>query len=118
MAAKGSRENLIGKNPDAKLVESLSNEKQVTDKTPPTRSCSTPMRTTAEAENSILFYHGIAESEGAGGIAHLRGMAHGVGLPLKDPILSDVARPPGGVAESAGNVEEVISGWLRQSLPL
>src|SRR5579862_1802597 len=32
----GSRNNLLGKDPDPKLVESLCNEKQVTDKTPPT----------------------------------------------------------------------------------
>jgi acetyl esterase/lipase len=31
----GSRDNLLGKNPDAKLVELFSNEKQVTSKTPP-----------------------------------------------------------------------------------
>jgi acetyl esterase/lipase len=31
----GSRNNLLGKNPDAKLVELFSNEKQVTAKTPP-----------------------------------------------------------------------------------
>lgn len=31
----GSRNNLLGKNPDAKLVELFSNEKQVTPKTPP-----------------------------------------------------------------------------------
>ena len=32
----GSRNNLLGKNPDPALVELLSNEKQVTPKTPPT----------------------------------------------------------------------------------
>jgi acetyl esterase/lipase len=32
----GSRNNLLGKNPDARLVELFSNEKQVTPKTPPT----------------------------------------------------------------------------------
>src|SRR5215831_11844874 len=32
----GSKTNLLGKEPDEKLVENLSNEKQVTDKTPPT----------------------------------------------------------------------------------
>jgi acetyl esterase/lipase len=31
----GSRNNLLGKNPDAKLVELFSNEKQITPKTPP-----------------------------------------------------------------------------------
>jgi len=32
----GSRTNLLGKNPDAKMIELFSNEKQVTAKTPPT----------------------------------------------------------------------------------
>jgi len=51
----GSRRNLLGENPDLKLVESLSNEKQVTRHTPPTFIFHTFEDATVPLENSLDF---------------------------------------------------------------
>ncbi len=52
----GSRTNLIGPKPDPKLVEELSNEKQVTKNTPPTFIFHTSEDTVVLPENPIRFY--------------------------------------------------------------
>lgn len=52
----GSRNNLLGKNPDPKLVESLCNDKQVTKETPPTFLVHTSEDSGVRPENSVLFY--------------------------------------------------------------
>lgn len=53
---KGSRRNLLGENPDAKLVRNLSNEKQVTSETPPTFLVHANDDKAVPPENSIYFY--------------------------------------------------------------
>jgi acetyl esterase/lipase len=53
---KGSRRNLLGDAPDPKLMELLSNEKQVTPQTPPTFLFLTDADTVVPSENSVLFY--------------------------------------------------------------
>ena len=53
---KGSRRNLLGENPDAELVENLSNEKQVTPETPPTFLVHANDDKPVPPENSIAFY--------------------------------------------------------------
>ncbi len=85
---KGSRENLIGKNPDAKLVESLSNDKQVTDKTPPTFLFHTNADNGVVPENSILFYMALRKAKVPAELHIYEEGQHGVGLALKDPVLS------------------------------
>lgn len=52
----GTRNNLIGKEADAKLVELYSNEKQVTAKTPPTFIFHTYEDTAVVPENAVRFY--------------------------------------------------------------
>jgi acetyl esterase/lipase len=52
----GSGRNLLGSNPDKSLVESLSNERQVTPQTPPTFLIHTYEDNVVPAENSIYFY--------------------------------------------------------------
>ena len=52
---QGSNRNLLGENPPAELVKSLSNETQVTADTPPTFLVQTNEDTAVPAENSILF---------------------------------------------------------------
>ena len=52
----GSKRNLLGRNPDPKLVENLSNEKQVTSDTPPTFLVHSSEDRTVPVENSIYFY--------------------------------------------------------------
>lgn len=52
---RGSLRNLLGNDPPQELVESLSNERQVTSETPPTFLAHTNADKGVPAENSILF---------------------------------------------------------------
>ncbi len=52
----GTRTNLLGANPDAKLIELYSNEKQVTKETPPTFLFHTSADTAVPPENAVRFY--------------------------------------------------------------
>jgi acetyl esterase/lipase len=81
---KGSRRNLLGENPDPKLVELLSNEKQVSPRTPPTFLFHTNEDTTVSPENSILFYMALRKA-GVPVEMHIyeRGR-HGLGLAAAD----------------------------------
>src|SRR6266545_651368 len=85
---KGSLRNLLGDNPDAKLVESLSNELQVTAQTPPTFLFHTNADTGVPAENSVLYYLALRKA-GVPAEMHIyeRG-PHGVGLGWSDEPLS------------------------------
>jgi acetyl esterase/lipase len=51
----GSLKNLLGDKPTQELIESLSNERQVTKDTPPTFLAQTNADTAVPAENSLLF---------------------------------------------------------------
>jgi acetyl esterase/lipase len=62
-AHKGSRNNLLGKNPDADLIENLSNEKQVTAETPPTFLVHANDDKPVPPENSIYFYLALRKVE-------------------------------------------------------
>lgn len=85
---KGSRNNLLGKEPDPKLIESLSNETQVTAKTPPTFLFHTNEDKGVPPENSILFYQALRKA-GVPCEMHIYELGkHGVGLAPKDPVLS------------------------------
>lgn len=53
---KGSRTNLLGKDPEQNLVQSLSNETQVTPETPPTFLVHADDDKVVPPENSISFY--------------------------------------------------------------
>lgn len=85
---KGSLRNLLGDEPDAGLMENLSNEKQVTAQTPPTFLFHTNEDTGVPPENSVLFYLALRK-HGIPAEMHIyeRGR-HGVGLAPSDPILS------------------------------
>jgi acetyl esterase/lipase len=84
----GSRDNLLGKNPDPKLVELMSNEKQVTDKTPPTFLFHTGTDTAVPPENSLLFYAAMRKVKVPAELHVYEEGRHGVGLATKDPTLS------------------------------
>lgn len=84
----GSKNNLLGKNPDPKLVESLSNELQVTDKTPPTFLMATSGDTGVPAENSVMFYMALREHKIKAEMHIYQNGGHGFGLAPNDPILS------------------------------
>jgi len=56
---QGTKDNLLGKNPDAKLVELFSNEKQVTTKTPPTFLAHAIDDRGVVPDNSKMFYEAL-----------------------------------------------------------
>ena len=84
----GSRRNLLGDNPDPKVVENLSNELQVTKDTPPTFLFHTTTDATVPVENSVMFYSALRKA-GVPAELHIyeRG-PHGGGLAPTDPVLS------------------------------
>jgi acetyl esterase/lipase len=84
----GSRKNLLGPNPAAELVESLSNEKQVRTDTPPTFLFHTTADSAVPSENSVKFYEALRKA-GVPAELHIYEVGrHGVGLAPNDPILS------------------------------
>ena len=85
---KGSRNNLLGEKPDPKLVESLSNEKQVTPQTPPAFLFHTDEDTGVPAENSVVFYLALRKAGVPAEIHIYQRGKHGVGLAGADPILA------------------------------
>ena len=87
-AHAGSRTNLLGDNPDPALVESLSNENEVTPYTPPTFLFHTDDDTVVPVMNSIRYFQAL-KAAGVRAEMHVyaRGR-HGVGLAPSDPVLS------------------------------
>jgi acetyl esterase/lipase len=88
IAHKGSEQNLLGDNPDPKLVQDLSDELQVTAKTPPTFLFHTNADTTVPAENSVRFYLALRQAKVPAEMHIFQNGPHGVGLDLGDPVLS------------------------------
>jgi acetyl esterase/lipase len=86
---KGSLRNLLGENPDPKLVESLSNELQVTAQTPPTFLFHTNADTGVPPENSVLFYMALRKAGIPAEMHIFEKGPHGVGLGNTDPALSE-----------------------------
>jgi acetyl esterase/lipase len=85
---RGSKKNLLGDQPDEKLVESLSNEKQVTERTPPTFLMHTSGDRGVPAENSVLFYLALRKAKVPAELHIYEKGEHGFGLAPKDPVLS------------------------------
>lgn len=81
---RGSKRNLLGENPDPKLVESYSSELHVTPQTPPTFLFHTNEDTGVPPENSVLFYLALRKA-GVPAEMHIfeRGR-HGLGLAQYD----------------------------------
>jgi acetyl esterase/lipase len=76
----GSRFNLLGNNPDMKLIENLSNDKQITPETPPTFLVHSDDDRAVPPENSINFHLALRKA-GVPAEMHIyeRG-GHGYGL--------------------------------------
>ncbi len=85
---QGSKRNLIGTEPDAKLVELLSNEKQVTEKTPPTFLWSTGDDGAVPVENSVLFYLALRKARVPAELHVYEHGRHGLGLAKDLPAVS------------------------------
>ena len=76
----GSKKNLLGDKPDAKLVELMSNEKQVTKETPPTFLFHTSADTAVFPENAIRFYVALKKAGVPAELHIYEKGRHGVGL--------------------------------------
>jgi acetyl esterase/lipase len=101
----GSRNNLLGANPDAKLVEHMSNDKQVTKDAPPTFIFHTSADTAVLPENAVRFYL-ACKTAGVPCELHIYEKGrHGVGLG-RDP------RWTGGEA-SVATWPDRLADWMR-----
>ncbi len=79
----GSRKNLLGANADAKLIEKMSSERQVTPQTPPTFLIHTWEDRVVPAENSISFYLALRKAKVPAEMHIFLKGAHGFGLGQK-----------------------------------
>jgi len=84
----GSLRNLLGENPDPKLVENLSNDLQVTAQTPPTFIFHTTNDAAVPVENSVRFYLALRKAKVPVEMHVFENGPHGVGMALNDPALS------------------------------
>jgi acetyl esterase/lipase len=103
----GSRRNLLGNEPSKELVESLSNEKQVTDKTPPCFLVHSSTDTGVPFQNSLLFAEALRAHKVPVELHVFDHGPHGFGLGQNDPGLKQWPA----LCESwmAGH------GWLKKS---
>jgi len=76
----GSKQNLLGNNPAPELIESLSNEKQVTKETPPTFLWHTVEDTAVKVENSLDFAAALRKAGVPFDLHIYEKGAHGIGL--------------------------------------
>lgn len=74
----GSRQNLLGKSPDEKLVNLFSNEKQVTDKTPPTFLAHAKDDKPVPPENSQMFHDALSAKKVSAEYLELESGGHGL----------------------------------------
>jgi acetyl esterase/lipase len=85
---EGSRNNLIGKNPDSSLALYYSNELQVTANTPPTILFHATNDKAVPVENSLLFYQ-ACKNAGVPAEMHIYPTGnHGFGLAVGKGYLS------------------------------
>lgn len=82
---KGSQFNLIGRDAPKELVESLSNEKQVTADTPPTFLWHTTEDKAVPPENSVQFYLACVKHKVPAELHIFEKGPHGIGLAAKYP---------------------------------
>lgn len=82
---RGSQRNLLGKDPSPELVESLSNEKQVTAETPPCFVWHTAEDKAVPAENSLRFYSALVAQQVPSELHVFPKGRHGIGLGASVP---------------------------------
>lgn len=98
---RGSRENLLGKEPSEELVRLLSNELQITEKTPPAFLVHADDDKAVVSENSIRYYIGLRKANVQAELhIYLKG-GHGFGI-----------RPTAG---PAAQWTDLCARWLSQS---
>lgn len=84
---QGSRNNLLGPNPDPVLVKSLSNQNRVKSTTPPCFLFHTAADSAVPVGNAIVFYQACLEKKVPAELHIFEDGPHGVGLAQKDPVL-------------------------------
>ena len=84
----GSRQNLLGANPSKEMLDLLSNEKQVTSRTPPTFIFHTQDDAGVPVENSLAFAAALRRAKVPYEMHVYEHGRHGVGLADTDPVLS------------------------------
>jgi acetyl esterase/lipase len=87
-AHKGSARNLLGENPDPELLKSLSNDTQVTDKTPPTFLFHTQEDTGVPPGNALAYYAALTAHKVPAELHIYQNGPHGVGLAIGDPVVT------------------------------
>jgi acetyl esterase/lipase len=96
---QGSKNSLLGPNPDPELVKSLSGEQAVTKQTPTTFIFQTNADTTVPAENSVYYYLALRKAGVPAEMHIFEKGAHGVGLANDDPALAEWSK--------------LLANWLR-----
>ena len=96
---QGSKNNLLGNNPDPELAKNLSGEQAVTGETPPTFVFQTNADTTVPAENSVYYYLALRKAGVPAEMHIFEKGPHGVGLANDDPALSEWSK--------------LLANWLR-----
>lgn len=81
---KGSQTNLLGTNPSKELIDSFSNEKKVTSKTPPTFLIHATDDTVVIPENSINYYLALKKNGVSAEMHVYEKGSHGFGLGVAD----------------------------------
>ena len=84
----GSKRNLLGNDPPQELVESMSNETQITKDTPPTFLFHTREDTGVPVQNSLVYFRALIEHGVSAELHVYQQGPHGVGLAPKNPVLS------------------------------
>jgi acetyl esterase/lipase len=97
----GSAVNLLGDNPDPELLKNLSNDTQVTEKTPPTFIFHTQEDAGVPPQNALAYYSALVEKKVPAELHIYQYGAHGVGLAIGDPVLT--------------TWKERLIGWLQTS---
>ncbi|WDI42283.1 alpha/beta hydrolase [Bremerella sp. P1] len=82
---KGSQNNLLGKDADKELVQSMSSELQVTSDTPPTFLFHTTEDTGVPPQNSVVFYLALIKNKVPAEMHVFEKGRHGVGLAKSIP---------------------------------
>jgi acetyl esterase/lipase len=85
---RGSLKYLLGDTPDPKLVDSLSEETQVTKDTPPTFLFTTTDDKTVPVMNSVMFYSALVKAGVPVEMHIFQQGAHGAGLAAANPQLN------------------------------
>jgi acetyl esterase/lipase len=87
-AHRGSRVNLLGEDADPALVWSLSNERQVTPRTPPTFLVHTSDDRAVPVENSLMYYRALRAAGVPAELHVFETGPHGFGTAPGNPLLS------------------------------